>query len=146
MRRVVEYATDALLGLDSLLLVPLRALQQLLPAHELPLLVGRQVVYLEEPADPEPDLGLAPRTALETLLANALEVGGPVLEDSLEQLLVLLLRPVVALLHVEVLEVERAVLEDDVLRVLVRETLTHGDDVAALGEVQLVAGRTQSLV
>lgn len=98
---------------------------------ELSVLVNLQVVAFEESADAKSDLSFRPVfLELLTLLSDEFEVGSTVLDDAFDQFLVHLSGPVVALLHVEVLKVERSVLKENVL-VGVHEHLSHLDDVVA---------------
>ena len=75
---------------------------------------------------------------MEELLLDSLEITGTVFENSLNEFLILILRPVVTLFDIEILEVERAILKDNVLAVLWDESLSHLNDIVPLGIVQLV--------
>lgn len=112
--RVVEDAAADLSGKRSLILVLLGLGEDLLSAREPFRLIWSQVVALEEPADAESDLSLGPSSTSKVVLPDLLEVASAALHNPFKELLVLLLGPVVTLLHVEVLEVERAILNDDV--------------------------------
>ena len=57
-------------------------------------------------ADAEANLGLGPVGLPEALLADLFKVCGAKSENACDQLLILLLAPVVTLLYIEVLEVE----------------------------------------
>lgn len=114
-RRVVEDATADLLLTNSLFLVVAGALEKFLAGGEALLLVGFEVIALKEAADAEANLSLRPVGLAEALFADLLEVCRTKAQNSLHEFLVLFLAPVVALLDIEVLEVEGPILEDDVL-------------------------------
>lgn len=117
-RWVVEDAPADLLLTNSLFLVVAGTLEKFLAGGEALLLVGFEIIALKEAADAEANLSLRPVGLAEALFADLLEVCGTKTQDTRDEFLVLFLAPVVALLDIEVLEVEGPILKDDVLRVL----------------------------
>ena len=136
--RVVEDPATNSLSLDSLFFIFVSDVHDLVLTGELLALIDSQIVALQQSANAESDLCLTPVAPLEALLLNVLEVSGAILDKALDKPLILLLGPVVTLLHVEILEVQRAILKDNVLRVLLLQSLTHPYDVVSLVEVELV--------
>ncbi len=145
-RRVVKDPSAYFLLPNGFLLVVASALEKFISICESLFLVWLKIVALEESADAEANLGLRPVGLAEALLPDLLEVSGTEANDPLDKLLVLFLAPVVALLDVEVLEVERAVLENDVLGVLTDQTLPHLYHIVTLRDVQHVVHRADTHV
>ena len=145
-RRVVEDPSAYFLLADGLFLVVASAIQQLIARGEALFLVRLEVIALEEAADAEADFGLRPVRLAEALFADLLELSGAEAQDALDEFLVLFLAPVVALLDIEVLEVEGSILEDDVLGVLTDQALPHLDHIVTLRDVQHVVHRADTHV
>jgi len=98
-----------------------------------------EIVEFEEFLGAEPDLSLSPAFQVSLLDGGVGEWSE--LENALDEESVLPLRPIMALLNVEVLEVELPVRENDVL---VRESLPHLVDVPLLLPRDLVVLRANS--
>ena len=134
-RRVVKDASAHLLKANGFLFVPFGLGHDFLGVSELALLIRGEIVTLEKSADAQPNLCHRPVLLMEALIFDILECGCTEFKNSLKQSLILLLRPVVALLDIEVLEVERAILKDDALAVLLDETFSHVYNVGALSDI-----------
>ena len=133
MRRVVVDATDHDLGVAlntllkrSLFIGSCLRLDFFL-ASECLVAVVLQVVVLQQAADAQTDLSLRPRR--QKLCLDLRILGRPILDNRLDQLLLLPRAPVLALLHVEVLDVELAVVVADIAAA---EVFSHLDDVLLL--------------
>ena len=117
----------ALLPIDSLLLHFFSLLQVFLSLSDNVILRGEigvtillEIVATQQLANPEPDLSLGP--FFQVLLLDLLELAGPKLNDALDELLIFLVTPVMAFFYVEVLEVEAAISEADIV---FAQTLAH---------------------
>ena len=104
------------------------------------LLVVLQVVELEEPHDAEPDLSLGP--VRQKLLLYEGILGWAVFDHRLDELLLLAWAPVLALLHVEVLDVELAVFIADIT---CAKIFAHLNDVLLLLLCHIVVARLPNL-
>ena len=105
-RRVVEDAAANFLLANSLFLVYSCLVEKFLPRGEALLFKRFEVIALEEAADAETNLSLGPVRLPEALLANLFKVSGTKSYNSSNQLLIFFFAPVVALLDIEILEVE----------------------------------------
>ena len=86
-----------------------------------------QVIILEQAHDAQAQLSLGP--VWQEFLLNEGKLGRPMLQDTFKELLLLAWAPVLALLHVEVLDVEFAVLVTDVTYT---KLFAHFDDILLL--------------
>ena len=82
-------------------------------AGESDILVMAQIIVSEEFADSEANLGLSPLGQL--LLSDLLEVGRSMCQHSLDEEFCFLATPVVALLDIEILEIQRSIRKADVV-------------------------------
>ena len=72
-----------------------------------------EIIVSEELANPQPDLSLCP--LFKEFSSDLFEIGGSKLDDTSNEFLILLFAPVVALLDIEVFEVEAAVTETNLI-------------------------------
>ena len=104
--RVIENAAAHFLLTYGLFLVEAGTFEKFLSRSKSLLLVWFEIVALQKAAYTEANLGLGPVGLPEALLADLFKVCGTKSENACDQLLILLLAPVVTLLDIEVLEVE----------------------------------------
>lgn len=144
--RVVQDTSPCSLRLHGFFFVLHGFFKDLFFGVEFDILVDFEVVAFEQTTDAQSDFSLAPFT-LEAwhLGLDLFEASSTILDHSFDEFFVHLFGPVVAFLNIEVLEVEGAVFEEDVL-VRVHERLSHLDDVVSLGVVEFVVDGPNSLV
>ena len=78
-------------------------------------MIWLKIIALEKTTYSQSDLSLTPVAILEAAILDGLKVCSTIGYNSFQELLIFLLRPVMSLLYIEVLEVERAIIECDML-------------------------------